>query len=319
MLHRLKLRLLYGAFLNQDKAAKKRQWRYILLSGFAVYPPFFAIAYLIYSETRTIAILIIGLLSALTCIPVAFYGYAQGFGAPFLTLFRERREEFLWLGIKIGFFYPLFLYFMILGLVEYLFGYGVVRAAMISFVATAVARDGFEIGYYRARFPDHKIDIFPDGKSICVFLKSDLLSHMMVIASCVCLIWPIGFIGGIYIEKMIGQIIFMGIIVGALVTFCYARLIAKTAAETAAETASRSLIRFFLWPGVTMAITYFIGLLYIYREMLKIQISPAADLAILMAICVAWLILETQFIGQLKRQLFDDAKRDEIQSGHRLR
>ncbi|MEK7286400.1 MAG: hypothetical protein AAB035_03775 [Nitrospirota bacterium] len=294
MLHRLKLRLLYGDALHQDKNAKKQQWQTILLSGFATYPPFFIIAYLIYSETRTTAIFIIGLLSALTCVPVSFYAYAKGFGTPFLTLFRERREEFFWLGMKIGFVYPLFLYFMILGLVEYLFGYASVRAAMISFVATAVARDGFEIGFYRARVANQKISIFPDGQSLFVFLKSEKLSALFGVALSVGLSGLIGFLAAPHLTGMIAQTIFMGMIVGALVTFLVVR--------QTGEVAVRSLIRFFLWPGVTMAITYFIGLFYIYSAMLKIQIASKADLAIIMGASALWLAVETRFIGALKRK-----------------
>jgi hypothetical protein len=292
MLHRLKLRLLYGDPLDRDKEAKKMKLRYILLSGFAVYPPFVAIAYLIYFETRVVAILMIGLLSALTCIPVAFYGYAKGFGAPFKTLFRERREELLWLGVKIGFIYPFFLYFMILGLVEFLLDYGAVRAAMISFVATAVARDGFEIGYYRAHSPDQKIHIFPDGQSICTFLKSDTSSHLQATGIFICLSGLIGFVAGAYLKGPIAQTVFTGIVVGALSTVAY--LLSRR------PTPLKFLAQFFLWPGFTMAVTYFIGLLYLYRTMLKIQISPPVDLAIIMALSAGWLTLETRFVGHLK-------------------
>ncbi|MBI3598674.1 MAG: hypothetical protein HY201_04420 [Nitrospirae bacterium] len=288
MLHRLKLRLLYAAAFNRDKEARKRKMRVILLSGFYTYPPFLAIAYFIAFETRAIALLIIGLLSALTCIPVVFYAYAKGFGSPFLTLFRERRVELLWLAIKIGFIYPFFLYFMMLGLVEFVFGYATVRAAMISFVAAAVARDGFEIGYYRARSPDQRIHIFPDGASILPYLKSAPLACILLFISVSC---GVGFFLGPTLENPIHQILLAGIVVGVMTTIAYAR---ATCASS-----PKLLARFFIWPGFTMAVTYFLGLLYIFRMMLETTLPPSVELALLMVISSAWLILEVQFVGYL--------------------
>jgi hypothetical protein len=294
MLHRLKLQLLYGHLIRADKAARKAELRFIVLSGFAVYLPFLVIAYFVHSETGVAATFIVGILSALTCIPISLYAYAKGFGVPLPTLFRERRREreMVWLSIKIGFFYSLFLYFMIFGIVEFLFGYKIVRAGMISFVASAVARDGFEIGYYRARSADQEMDIFPDGQSIVAFLKSDPISHFLWLVLFASLGGLMGFFGGVIFDGPIAQTLFAGTVIGMLTTLSYK--------QTVPLTAIREQFRFFLWPGFTMAVTYFLTLLYLYRIMLKIEISPAFDLAMVMAICSGWLTLETRFVGHLK-------------------
>ncbi len=292
MLHRLKLRLLYAGELDKDKDARKRKWWAILLSGFATYPPFFAIAYFVAFETRAIAFAIIGLLSAITCIPVVLYAYAKGFGAPFLTLFRERREELLWLAFRIGFIYPFFLYFMILGLVEFFMNYGIVRAAMISFVATAVARDGFEIGYYRARSLHQGVNTFPDGKPILPYLKSASPTALLTIAIFSCVSYGIGFFLSPYFNLPKTQALLVGVVTGIMATIIYAR--------SADCFSFKLLAQFFLWPGFTMAVTYFLGLCYIFKIVLKLPITPPTELALLMAISSAWLILEARFIGYLK-------------------
>ena len=297
MLHRLKLRLLYGEALKKDKSARKRKMRTILLAGLYTYPPFSAIAYFIASETRVVAILLIGLFSAITCIPVVFYAYAKGFGAPFFTLFRERREEFFWLAVKVGFIYPFFLYFMILGFVEFFMGYGAVRAAMVSFVAVAVARDGFEIGFFRARFQNQTIHTFPDGKQIRFYLSSPPacppacpLARLVVVF--ICFSSGAGFFLGHYFTAPSHQTVIVGVVTGIMATIIYA--------QTVHSPSFRMLAQFLIWPGFTMAVTYFLGLAYLAKMMLKMPLSPAVELALLMGLSSAWLILETQFIGYLK-------------------
>jgi len=293
MLHRLKLRLLYGEALKQDKTARKRKMRTILLAGVYTYPPFLAIAYFIASETRVVAIFLIGLFSAITCIPVVFYAYAKGFGAPFFTLFRERREEFFWLAVKVGFIYPFFLYFMILGFVEFFMGYGAVRAAMVSFVAVAVARDGFEIGFFRARFQNQTIHAFPDGKPIRFYLSSSFsCSPACLVIVLICLSVGAGFFLGQYLTAPNHQTLIVGVVTGIMATMIYA--------QTVHSPSFRMLAQFLIWPGFTMAVTYFLGLAYLSKMMLKLPLSPPVELAILMGLSSAWLILETQFIGYLK-------------------
>lgn len=304
MLHRLKLRLLYADGAHQDKDFRKGRIRTTLLAGFFVYPPFLAIAYFIAFETKAVNIVIIGLLAALSCIPVVFYGYAKGYDphrarcpgeglvSSFLPLFRERREELLWLALKVGFFYPFFLYFMILGIVEFTMGYGIVRAAMISFVASAVARDGFEIGSYRKRSEKQTLTTFPDGKLILPYLKSLPQKSLLIVAGFVCISYGIGYFLGPYIKSPASQTVLTGVVTGIMATMIYAR--------TTGVFTLKSLSQFFLWPGFTMAVSYFFGLAYIFKMILKVPLTPSAELAFLMAISSAWLILEVQFVSYLK-------------------
>ncbi len=292
MLHRLKLRLLYGEQLDADKVARRKKIRVILLSGVAVYIPFLMIAYFIAFETRVFYLLLIGFLSAITCIPVALYAYTKGFDLPFSRLWQERRAELLWLGLKIGFLYAIPLYFMILGIVEFLFGYTMMRAAMISFVASAVARDGFEIGYLRARCENKTISIFPDGRPILPFLKSDLIGYAPIIMLSLLIAGGIGFLLGPMLTRAIEQVIASGIVGGVISTAFYVR-------GRKDMLSFRLLLRFFLWPGFTMAVTYFLILAYLLRKIVEVQLNPAYDLALLMAVSSAWLTIQVRFVGYL--------------------
>ncbi len=293
MLHRLKLRLLYGEILDRDKEARRKKIRVILLSGFGVYFPFLLIAYFISFETRVLYLILLCLLSAITCIPVVFYAYAQGFHASFFVLWKERRAELSWLAFKIGFLYAVVLYWMILGIVEFLFGYRVVRAAMISFVAAAVARDGFEIGALRARCENRTLSIFPDGQALAPFLKSDPMRHCLVMTASLFFSGGIGFLLGPYLICPIDQVLMVGLVGGVLSTAAYVQAVSH-------RFSLRSLVRFFLWPGFTLTATYFLILAYLFRMVFQIRLLPAYDLALLMALSATWLTRQAHFVGHLK-------------------
>lgn len=278
--------------------------RIILTSGFAVYPPFLLITYLIFFETRALYLLLIGLLSALVCIPVGLYAYAKGFGRPLREIWRERPDEMKWFSFKIGFLYAFALYWMILGIVEFLFGYHAFRAALISFVASAVARDGFEIGYLRAREAKNKRTIFPDGRPIGeLFWPRTRGGHPQTAPGWnLSLILLAVFIGGLagallgtVLENSLHQTLAVGIVVGLMATLAYSLFLPSLPQIV-------QLVRFFIWPGLTMAATYFLILAYLLRIIFQVPLSPVADLAILTAACSGWMTLEALFLGFLKRE-----------------
>jgi len=296
MLHRLKLKVVYGDALSKDKQAKRLKMHVILIAGFAVFVPFAVITYfLIVGEDRILKLLIIGLLSALSCVPVVLYAYAKGFGKPLKTLWKERPEELKWLGIKIGFFYGFALYWMILGIVEFLFGYQTFRAALISFVASAAARDGFEIGYLRARDAggNIKMAIFPDNRPLSEMFpvapqKILFLTITAILGGAIT-----GSVLGPLIENPLHQAVAIGLVVGGVSTLSYAWALDE-------PPSSLALLRYFIWPGFTMGITYFLILAYLLRIIFDISLPPASDFGLLMAATSGWLTLESLFVAYLR-------------------
>lgn len=291
----MKLRILYGNYLNGDRAARRLKMRIILLSGFAVYPPFLLITYLIFFETRVLFLTLIGLLSALVCIPVGLYAYAKGFGRPLREIWRERPEEIKWFSFKIGFLYAFALYWMILGIVEFLFGYHAFRAALISFVASAVARDGFEIGYLRAREEKNRRTIFPDGRPIGELFRTSPGWNLFLTLLAVLIGGSAGALLGPVLENSLHQTLAVGAVVGLMATLAYTWFLPSLPQIV-------PLVRFFIWPGLTMACTYFLILAYLLRIIFQVPLSPAADLALLTAACAGWMTLESLFLGFLKRE-----------------
>lgn len=295
MLHRMKLRVLYGRSLSEDKTARRRKLRVILLSGIAVYFPFLLIIYLVFLETRVIFLTLIGLLASVVSVPVALYAYAKGFGRPLVEIWRERPDEMKWFSLKIGFLYAFALYWMILGIVEFLFGYHAFRAALISFVAAAVARDGFEIGYLRAREEKNRRTIFPDGRPIGELFQKAPGWNTIFILSAILIGGAAGAILGPVLKNSLHQTLAVGAVVGLMATLAYVWFLPSLPEVV-------SLVRFFIWPGLTMACTYFLILAYLLRVIFQVPLSPALDLAILTAACSGWMTLESLFLGFLKRE-----------------
>jgi hypothetical protein len=306
----MKLRVLYGDPLARDRSARRLKLRVILLSGIAVFIPFLMITYYIFSETRAIRLIIIGFLAALSCIPVVLYAYAKGFGRPLRELWRERPAELKSLSLKIGFFYGFALYWMILGIVEFLFGYHSFRAALISFVASAAARDGFEIGYFRANerrnLPlgptlkegksEKERTIFPDGRPIGeLFQTAPAIKVAFILAAAVAA-GAIGLFLGPLLPNSRHQTLAIGILIGLLATSAYVWSLPSLPGPV-------SLIRFFIWPGLTMAITYFLILAYLLRIILQAQLPLSIDFGILMAVSAGWMTLESLFLGSLKSEM----------------
>lgn len=303
MLHRMKLRVLYGHLL-MDRAARRLKMRVILLSGFAVFPPFLLITYLVFFETRVIFLTMIGFLSSLVCIPVGLYAYAKGFGRPLREIWRERPDEMKWFSLKVGFLYSFALYWMILGIVEFLFGYQSFRAALISFVASAVARDGFEIGSLRARQEKSQRTIFPDGRPIGELFwprtrgghpQTAPVSNLLLILLAAVIGGAVGALLGPVLENSLHQTLAVGGVIGLMATLAYTRFLPALPGIV-------QLVRFFIWPGLTMAATYFLILAYLLRIIFQVPLSPATDLAILTAACAGWMTLESLFLGLLKRE-----------------
>ena len=295
MLHRLKLKVVYGESLSKDKVAKRLKMRVILIAGFAVFIPFLAITYMLWTETRVGKLLIIGLLSALSCVPVVLYAYAKGYGKPLKTLWKERPEELKWLSLKIGFFYGFALYWMILGIVEFLFGYQSFRAALISFVASAAARDGFEIGYLRARDAgkNMKMTIFPDDRPLSEMFPVAPQKILLLVSTALLGGAITGFVLGPVLLNPIHQALVIGLIVGGVSTLSYAWALDE-------PPSSRALLRYFIWPGFTMGITYFLILAYLLRIVFEIKLAPASDFGLLMAASAAWLTLGSLFDAYLQ-------------------
>ncbi|HIE64741.1 MAG: hypothetical protein ABGX83_07935 [Nitrospira sp.] len=294
MLHRMKLRVVYGGDIAKDKVARRLKLKIILQAGFAVLIPFMGITYFLLTDPGVMELVLIGFLSSLSCVPVVLYAYAKGYGRPLADLWRERPNEMKYLAIKIGFLYGFALYWMILGIVEFLFGYDTFRAALISFVASAAARDGFEIGYYRAKaVAQDQISIFPDNRSIAELFPVAPAKIFALLSTVIIGGGVTGAFLGPLLPNTLHQAVAIGTIVGIVATFAYTWSLEEPPGFPV-------LIRFFIWPGFTMALTYFLIWAYLLRKVFLVNLSPSIDFGLLMAACSGWMTFETLFLGYLQ-------------------
>ncbi len=295
MLHRMKLRVLYRDQLVKEKALARKRLRVVLLAGLITYPPFLGITYLIFSEARVLPLVLIGLLTCVVCMPIALTGYAKGFGQDLSILWRQRREELLWLAFKVGFCYAFVLYWMILGIVEFLLGYHAFRAMLISFVASAVARDGFEIGHLRAQQADTRaIHTFPDGRPISELLVARPRETFGLVAAATVLAGGLGLWLGPLVINPRYQTLWVAVVAGVSATALYAYAYPP-------HRVSSVLRRFFIWPGIVLSATYFVVLAYLLRVVGETKLPPSLDFGLLMAVCTAWMGLSSLFLGFLQK------------------
>ena len=292
----MKLRVLYGSALSSDKDARRRKLWVLCAAGIGVYFPFLFITYSIFMETRAFYLAVMGFLAALVCVPVVWYAYAKGYGRSLLDLRRERGKELGWLAVKIGFFYGFELFWMVLGIVEFLLGYHAFRAALISFVAVAVARDGFEIGYYRSGRPGKTISVFPDGLSFWAWMKEHSGEISFFGAMALAGGGLLGAAWAPFVQNPKYQTCLAGLSVGILSTAAYVK-------GLRAFPPLLSALRFFAWPGFTMACTYFLIFAYLLRVVFGVRLPPVADQTLLIALVALLMVIDGLFLGHLKGEL----------------
>jgi len=292
MLHRLKLRILYGEQLARDRIPR-RSIGVILWVGVIVFIPFLFISYFLHLETRSLRLIVIGLLASLICVPVSVYSYTRGFGLPLTEVWRGRSTEIKYLAIKLGLIYSFSLYWMILGIVEFLFGYQTFRAMLISFVASAVARDSYVIGFLSAQAPQVQRKIFPDNRSMRELFRSSPIATTFSVIQAVGIAAVAGYFFGAFDSNPLHQALWVGLISGITATRAYCAMLPPPKPW-------RGTLRFFIWPGAVMGISYFVMLAYPVKKIFQVSFSPQMDMAVLSALCCGWLALASRFLGYLK-------------------
>jgi hypothetical protein len=138
--------------------------------------------------------------------------------------------------------------------------------------------------------------IFPDGRPIGELFRTDPAMKIGLILAAAAAGGAIGVILGPLLPNSRHQTVAVGIIIGLLATCAYVR-------DLRALPGPVALVRFFIWPGVTMAITYFLILAYLLRIIFQSPLPLFADFGVLMAATAGWMTLESLFLGHLKSAL----------------
>jgi hypothetical protein len=267
MLHRLALRLLPSLSLAVTEESVRKRKRWVMMAPGLV-------AFMVYRVAKSfvplsdplVLLTISGLVSAAT----AAWAYRVGRARPLASVWREDGiGRFVWLVGWIGFAYGVQLTLLVLALLKILAHYDFLQhpdgPAMMAIIiaCTSVARDAFEIGHVRRLQQGGKpILTFPDGEIFRRYLREQpypaLQWAFLGAAICLCVALaatriPLG-------QTELAQFVIVTVVAGTVTLLAYmagvqrpggwqARLLAVSWSE---------LFRFWWWPGLAFAATYYL-------------------------------------------------------------
>ena len=279
MLHRLALRVLPSLTLAVTEGSVRTRKRLVMfvpgLVAFAVYRAAkhgFSLA-----DPLTLLVLC-GLVSMAT----ALCAYRVGRAVPFLQLVAaDGWQRIGWILTWIGFVYGVQLSLLVLALL-WLVGYDYARhpdgPAMMAMIipSTAVARDAFEIGYVRwLEASGRPLITFPDGAALRTLLQRFDQALVLWVTA--------GMLGAVTLSALTATAVSGDLAVfaqGGIVTLAAGTvgLLAyfagqgdrKTFASRLAATSWGELMKFWWWPGLAFAATYYLvlvgGCLYVLKQ-----------------------------------------------------
>ena len=279
MLHRLALRVLPSLTLAVTEDSVRTRKRLVMfvpgLVAFAVYRAAkhgFSLA-----DPLTLLVLC-GLVSMAT----ALCAYRVGRAVPFLQLVAaDGWQRIGWILAWVGFVYGVQLSLLVLALL-WLVGYDYARhpdgPAMMAMIipSTAVARDAFEIGYVRwLQASGRPLITFPDGAALRTLLQRFDQALLLWVTA--------GMLGAVTLSALTATAVSGDLAVfaqGGIVTLAAGTvgLLAyfagqgdrTTFASRLAATSWGELMKFWWWPGLAFAATYYLvlvgGCLYVLKQ-----------------------------------------------------
>jgi hypothetical protein len=267
MLHRMALRVLPSLSLAVTEDSVRKKKRIVMfvpgLVAFAVY----RVAKLLLPLSEPIVLLAVsGLVSLVTALLAYRVGRATAWG----KILREDGGRLLtWLGGWIGFVYGVQLSLLVLALL-WLVGYDYLKhpdgPAMMAIIiaCTSVARDAFEIGHVRnVALMGRPFPTFPDGAA----LRTMVSRQAMEFGPWVAVGLAVGALGaslGHFIEANQGAVLVqlsaVAVLGGGVALCAYFGGLRPQASwsQGLLQTKPRELLKYWWWPGLSFAATYYL-------------------------------------------------------------
>lgn len=267
MLHRLALRLLPSLTLavTEERVRKRKRW-VMMAPGLVAFVVYRAAKAVMPLSDPLVLLAISGFISAVT----AVWAYRIGRGRPLATAWREDgAARFVWLVGWIGFAYGVQLSLLVLALLKILAHYDFLHhpdgPAMMAIIiaCTSVARDAFEIGHVRRLQQEGKpILTFPDGEIFRRYIRGQpyQVLRWAFMGSATCLIVAVAATRIPLGQTELAQFAIVTLVAGTVTLMAYmageqrpggwqARLSVVSWSE---------LFRFWWWPGLAFAATYYL-------------------------------------------------------------
>ena len=267
MLHRMALRVLPSLTLAVTEDSVRKQKRIVMfVPGLVAFGVYRLAKHLLPLTEPIVLLLVSGMVSFIT----ALLAYRVGRATGWTTIVREDGSRLLsWLGGWIGFVYGVQLSLLVLALLWFV-GYDYLKhpdgPAMMAIIiaCTAVARDAFEIGHVRkVAMIGRPFPTFPDGAALRVMV-GERLGHIgpwigagLVIGG---LAASLGNIAGSEQAAALIQLSSVTVFGGALALCAYFGGLKPTTSwmQGLAQTSLSELLKYWWWPGLAFASTYYL-------------------------------------------------------------
>lgn len=268
MLHRLTLRVLPRLTLAVTEEQVRKRKRLVMLACGAV-------AFVLYRGVRHFALLSDPLmlleLSGLISAAAAAWGYRIGRRAPWSTIWREDEgRRVSWLIGWVGVVYGVQLTLLVLALLKVILRYDFLRhpegpAMMAVIIAcTSVARDAFEIGHIRQlQQRGEPVLTFPDGAALRALLREQpwKIGESVLLAAAGSALVALAVSGlGEPGASDLGQLLAVSLFAGSVAVWAYLAGEQRSGGwpRIFGSGSWLEVCRFWWWPGVAFAATYYL-------------------------------------------------------------
>ena len=267
MLHRMALRVLPSLSLAVTEDAVRKQKRWVMfVPGLVAFGVYRLAKHLVPLTEPVVLLMVSGIVGLVT----AMMAYRIGRGTVWTQVVQEDGRRLLgWMAGWIGFVYAVQLSLLVLALL-WLVGYDYLAhpdgPAMMAIIisCTAVARDAFEIGHVRkVSLIGRPCPTFPNG----IALRSLLVTHSMVlvpwILSGVFLGAAAGSLGALldnHQAATLVQITTVTVLASGLALCAYFGGLKPSGSwrDGFLETSATELLKYWWWPGLAFASTYYL-------------------------------------------------------------
>lgn len=310
MLHRMALRVLPSLSLAVTEESVRKQKRIVMFVPGLVAFGIYRLAKHMVPLADPLVLLSV---SSLVAVVTALLAYRVGRSASWATIAREDGTRLLgWLAGWIGAVYGLQLSLLVLALL-WLVGYDYLQhpdgPAMMAIIiaCTSVARDAFEIGHVRnVALKGRPVPTFPNG----VPLRAMLREQMPQAGSWITVGLVLGAVAaspGLAAESQqvaaLVQVALVTLVGGGIALCAYLSGLhpSKPLTDTLRRIAPGELLKYWWWPGMAFASTYYLVVLGVLVFMLRQPGVPAGGAVVGGAVVAAMMGLYGYYLGRRRR------------------
>ncbi|MBI4402289.1 MAG: hypothetical protein HY581_11730 [Nitrospirae bacterium] len=317
MLHRLALRVLPSLTLAVTEREVRQRKRLVMLApGLVAFAIYRGVKHLIPLTEPLTLLLLSGVVSAVT----AVWAYRAGRGVSLSAVWKEDGARLVsWLVGWIGFAYGIQLSLMVLALLKVLVNYDFLRhpdgPAMMALIiaCTSVARDAFEIGHVRRlQRQGESVLTFPDGSALRSLFREQpgQIVRWTVLAAVVCAALAVGVAhlaeAG---RSALGQLVMVSLVTGCLAVMAYLSGEQRAGGWRGmlGSVGRTELFRFWWWPGLAFAATYYLVLVGVVLFVLRVETLHEIGQGLLAGMVASIMALYCYYLGY-RRHLEDQAQ-----------